>query len=120
MALPVIISEIHFIYDLSATDEQFFLKIFDVSCHKQREPLYFESVSTSKKINDQFTRHILSRPCCIDEGTKIWIIIDFKQRKDRLSIDNFYEAPNSVMNRLALVRKNSPASGQIISNIIFN
>lgn len=120
MTLPVVISEIHFIYDLSTTDKQFELKILDVS-GEQKQPLYYENVPTSKKIDNEFSRYVLPRPCCIDGGKKIWISIDFKRGEHRLSLENYNVAPNSVKDRMILRREsNSNASGQIISNIIFN
>lgn len=120
MTLPVVISEIHFIYDLSTTDKQFELKILDVS-GEQKQPLYYENVPTSKKIDNEFSRYVLPRPCCIDGGKKIWISIDFKRGEHRLSLENYNVAPNSVKDRMILRRESNPnASGQIISNIIFN
>lgn len=119
MGLPIFITEIHFIYDLSSTDKDFELRILDVSA-EQKTPIFYSNVSTSAKTNGEFTRYVLQRPCHVDSGTKIWISIDFKRGEHRLSLENYVVSKESTKDRLILRGDTkSFSSGQIISNIIF-
>ena len=118
LSQPISIVEFQFVYDLSSTDKEFDLHIYDLTGKKT--DLFYSRVSTADKIDNAFTRYRLQRPCLIGNARKIWISIEFLRPEHRLSFGNFNVAPESVHDRLALRHDGSNNSSQVISNVVFS
>jgi hypothetical protein len=117
--LPISITEIHFVYDLSSTDKEFDLHIFDLTAKKS--DLFYHRISTSDKIDGTFSRYRLIRPCHIGANRKIWVRIEFLRPEFRLSFDKFNVASESPQDHLTLRREgSSSSSAQIISSIVYS
>lgn len=113
MSVPVRITAILFIYDLSTTDKEFDIRIDDISAEHK---LIF---SRNVKINGEFTRYVLPSPCRLDSGAKIWITIEFKKGEHRWSFENYKMFNGSTQDRLILKVNVKDYIGQIISDIVF-
>lgn len=113
LAQSIFINEIHFMYDMSTTDREFDFRIIDLT--KQKKDLFYSRISTSQKVNNEFTHYILPRPCQINGGSKIWISIEFLRSEHRLS----FEAYTATNTERMTLRRDEGSSAQIISNIVY-
>lgn len=115
----IAISEIRFVYDLSATDKEFELWIDDMTDEKAL--LFYEKVSTHGKTEGGYTRYVLPRPCEISAGRKIRLRIEFKNQEHRLSFEDFAISSSSAKDRLGVRREpNINSYAYIVSAIAFH
>lgn len=115
----ILITEIHFIYDLSATDKEFKMWVADVS-QKSKVDLFYDEIKTSNKTNGEFRRYVLPRPCAIPADCKVWITFAFNHGEYRLSYENFFVEPTSSHDLVKLrVDSANPSSAQIVSYFLF-
>lgn len=119
LSTPIAISEIRFVYDLSATDKEFELWIDDMTV-EEKALLFYEKVSTHGKTEGGYTRYVLPRPCEISAGRKIRLRIEFKKQEHRLSFEDFVISSSSAKERLGIRREpNVNSYAYIISAIAF-
>lgn len=114
MSVPVVITEILFIYDLSTTDKEFHIRINEISGEHEKSIF-----SRNVKINGEFTRYVLPSPCRLESETRIWIRFIFNKVQHRWSFENCKVFSGSTIDRLYLHNYPTNTTGQIISIIVF-
>lgn len=117
---PIMITEINFVNDLSTTDRDLKIWVADVS-KKDKVDLFYDEINTSSnKINGEFRRYVLPRPCAVPADCKIWITFAFNRAEHRMSIDNATEDRSSSRDLVTLRNDTGTAtSAQIVSHLFF-
>lgn len=115
---PISITEVHFMTDLSLTDQKFQMWVADVSQSKKVDLFYDEPQIT--KGNGGFRRYVLPRPCSIPADCKIWITFAFEKPSQRYSYENVQVDQSSSLDLVNLRNDTgSASSAQIVSHFLF-
>jgi hypothetical protein len=110
-ARKIIIREVHFLYDLKHSDEQFEISMWKID-ETNRIKLYNDTV----KINSPCTFYRFAKEVELAAITKIWISIEFLKPGFRPSFDMFF-----LTNTLDMeLQRDAPFSAQIISKVVYS